>query len=250
MNLIFTREWKTELTDLEQVFKHSLLPWWDNIDNYVSELRNDLTWTILPPVVMSIYKYAGHNRQVSIAMSNIFRNCYLAHRIHALIKDDEEGQLHDQELQFRILIGDYLFGHVLKALVDIRADSQVEYFAGMIDEVNQGMLIKHKLNGNCEEVVKRTRAPYYTTAFLTAAKLAGYNNDICKLYQQMGFHFGMSVELGQDLSMNRQAQYHVHECESIFLGISQRNSITNSNLEKAIRDLHCHFCSLGEFAVV
>ncbi|MGS0764133.1 hypothetical protein [Syntrophomonas curvata] len=250
MNLIFTRDLKAELADLEQVFKHSLLPWWDNIDNYVNRLKNDFTWTILPPVVMSIYKYTGHNRQLSIAMSNIFRNCYLAHRIHALVKDDEEGQQHDQELQFSILIGDYLFGYVLKALVDTRADSQVDDFTQMIAEVNQGMLVKHKLNGSCEEVAEKTRAPFYATAFLTAAQLAGYDRETCKVYHNMGFHFGMSVELGQDPSLKQQAQFHVHECEKLFIKLNQRDNIANSNLERAIRDLHCHFCDLGEFAVV
>lgn len=250
MNLIFTRDLKTELADLEQVFKHSLLPWWDNIDNYVNRLKNDLTWTILPPVVMSIYKYTGHNRQLSIAMSNIFRNCYLAHRIHALIKDDEEGQQHDQELQFNILIGDYLFGYVLKALVDTRADSQVNDFSKMIADVNQGMLVKHKLNGSCAEVTEKTRAPFYATAFLTAAQLAGYDSEICRSYHQMGFHFGMSVEMGQDPALKQQAQFHVHECEKLFLKINKRNNISNSNLEKAIKDLHSLFCDMGEFAVV
>ena len=113
MNLLFTRDLKTELADLEQVFKHSLLPWWDNIDNYVKKLQNDLTWVILPPAVMSIYQYTGHSRQLSISMSSIFRNCYLAHRIHGLVKDDEEGQQYDQDLQFNILLGDYISGRVL-----------------------------------------------------------------------------------------------------------------------------------------
>jgi hypothetical protein len=250
MNLIFTRELKAELADLEQAFKHSHLPWWDNIDNYVNRLKNDFTWVILPPVVMSIYKYTGHNRQLSIAMSNIFRNCYLAHRIHALVKDDEEGQQHDRELQFSILLGDYLFGYVLKALVDTRADSQVDDFTQMIAEVNQGMLVKHKLSGSYEEVAAKTRAPFYATAFLTAAQLAGYDSEICKAYHKMGFHFGMSMELGQAPSLKQRAQFHVHECEKFFVKVNQRNNIANSNLERAIRDLHCHFYDRGEFAVV
>lgn len=250
MNLIYTRDLKNELADLEQAFKHSLLPWWDNIDYYVNRLKNDLTWTILPPVVMSIYKYTGHNRQLSIAMSNILRNCYLAHRIHALVKDDEEGQQHNQELQFSILIGDYLFGYVLKALVDTRADSQVDDFCTMIAEVNQGMLVKHKLNGSYEEVAQQTRAPFYATAFLTAAQLAGYDSETCRSYRQMGFHFGMSVELGQDQTFKQQTQNHVYECEKLFLKINKRNNISNSSLEKAIKDLHSHFCDMGEFAVI
>lgn len=250
MNLIFTRDLKAELAELEQVFKHSFLPWKDNIDNYVNRLNNDFTWTILPFVVMSIYKYTGHNRQLSIAMSNIFRTCYLSHRIHALVKDDEEGQQHDRELQFNILIGDYLLGYVLKALVDVKADSQLEDFIRMISEINHGMLVKHKLNGSCEEVAEKTRAPFYATAFLTAAQLAGYDRETCKLYHNMGFHFGMSAELGQDPSLRQQTQFHAYECERLFIKLNQRDNIANSNLEGAIRELRCHFCDLGAFAVV
>lgn len=250
MNFPLNRELKTEPVDLEQVFKHRLLSRRDNIDNYVNGLKDDFTWTILPSVVIIIYKYAGHNRQLSIAMSDIFRNCYLAHRIHALVKDDEEGQQHDRELQFSILIGDYLFGYVVKALVDIRADSQVEAFTQMIAEVNQGMLVKHKLNGSCEEVAEKTRAPFYATAFLTAAQLAGYDRETCKAYHNMGFHFGMSVELGQEPSLKQQSQFHVHECDKLFIKLYQRANIVGSNLEKAIRHLHFPFCDLGAFAVV
>jgi hypothetical protein len=250
MNLLFTRELKKELADLEQVFKCSLLPWWDSIDDYVKALENDLTWVVLPPVVMSIYTYTGHNRQLAIIMSNIFRNCYLAHRIHDLVKDDEEGQQHNQELQFNILIGDYISGHVLKALVDLQADRLVSFFAEMITEINQGLLIKHKLNGTYVEVVEKTRVPYYTTAFLTAARLAGFDDEICQSYCQMGYHFAMALELGQDSAYSHMGQAHIHECEKIFAGLNKRSNSTNSNLEKAIKELHNHFCSIEQSAVV
>ena len=250
MNLLFTRDLKTELADLEQVFKHSLLPWWDNIDNYVEDLKNDLTWMILPPVVMSIYQYAGHSRQLSIAMSNIFRNCYLAHRIHGLVKDDEEGQQYNQDLQFNILIGDYISGRVLKALVETKTDHLLSDFAEMIADVNQGMVIKHKLDSSFSKIIETTRVPFYATAFLTAAKLAGYDAEFCKFYRQMGYHFGMSVELGQDSISHQQAQSHVHQCEKLFLKINKHSNSSNSSLEKAIRELHSQFCGLEEFAVV
>ena len=250
MNLLFTRELKKELADLEQVFKYSLLPWWDSIDDYVKALENDLTWVILPPVVMSIYTFTGHNRQLAIIISNIFRNCYLAHRIHDLVKDDEEGQQHNQELQFNILIGDYIFGNVLKALVDIKADRLVGFFAEMIAEVNQGLLIKHKLNGNYEEVVEKTRAPYYATAFLIAARLAGYDDKTCQSYRQMGYHFAMSIELGQDPAYCSLAQTHVHECEKIFISLNKHSNSANSSLEKAIKEVHNHLCGMEESAVV
>lgn len=250
MNLLFTRDLKTELADLEQVFKHSLLPWWDNIDNYVEDLKNDLTWMILPPVVMSIYQYTGHSRQLSISMSSIFRNCYLSHRIHALVKDDEEGQQYDQDLQFNILLGDYISGRVLKALVETKTDHILNDLAQMIAEVNQGMVIKHKLNGGFNQIIEATRAPFYATAFLTAAKLAAYDNECCQSYRQMGYHFGMSIELGQDTVSQQQVQNHMHKCEKLFVQISKRGHSSNSSLENAIRELHSHFCGMEEFAVV
>jgi hypothetical protein len=250
MNLLFTRDLKTELADLEQVFKHSLLPWWDNIDIYVENLKTDLTWIILPPVVMSIYQFAGHSRQLSIAMSSIFRNCYLAHRIHGLIKDDEEGQQYSQNLQFNILIGDYISGLVLKALVETKTDHLLNDFAEMIADVNEGMVIKHKLDASFSKIIETTRAPFYATAFLTAAKLAGYSAEWYQFYYQMGYHFGMCIELGQDPIFHQQAQSHVHQCEQLFLKINKRSNISNSNLEKAIRELHSQFCGMEEFAVV
>lgn len=250
MNLLFTRDLKAELADLEQVFKHSLLPWWDNINNYVGKLKDDLTWTILPSVVMSIYQYTGHSRQLSIAMSSIFRNSYLAHRVHALVKDDEEGQQYDQDLQFNILIGDYISGRVLKGLVETKTDHLLNDFAEMTAEINQGMVIKHKLNGSFIQIVETTRVPLYVTAFLTAAKLAGYDAECCEIYRQMGYHLGMSIELGQDPVFHQQAHDHFHKCEKLFLKINNKRNVSNSSLEKAIRELHDHFFSMEESAVV
>ena len=245
----FTRDLITEMADLEKAFKYSLQPWWDSINSYVNDLKNDLTWTILPLAVMSIYKYVGHNRQFCITMSNIFRYCYLAHRIHALVKDDEEGQQHDRQLQFNILIGDYISGYILKALVDIQADSQVNNFAVMIAEVNEGMVIGQKLNGNCTEVIQKTRVPFYATAFLTAAQLAGYDAQTSSLYQKMGFHLGMSLELGQ-VGLIKAAVDHFRQCQAMFMQINQRNYRPNSNLEKALNDLDSYFCHQGAYMAI
>ena len=91
--------------------------------------------------------------------------------------------------------------------------------------------------------------PFYATAFLTAAKLAGYDVECCQSYRQMGYHFGMSIELGQEPISHQHAQSHMHKCEQIFVKINRGNS-SNSSLEKAIRELHSHVCGMEEFAVV
>ncbi|MGI5912045.1 MAG: hypothetical protein ACOX6E_05635 [Syntrophomonadaceae bacterium] len=251
MNLTFIWEQKAEMNDLERLFNNSFSPWWDHVNSHINKLKNDITWNVLPLAVMSVYKYAGHNRQMSIAMSNVFRNCYLAHSIHASVRDDDEGQQYDQELHYNILIGDYVSGYILKNLVELNQESIVGEFAIMISKINQGMLIKHKLCGDYCEVIRTTRAPFYETAFLTAARLAGHDIKVCNLYNQMGFNLGMSIELGQSQEFRDRAQTYFHECETLFHKINRKNNNPNSNLEKAIKDLHYHFYNdVGESAVI
>lgn len=250
MKQIFARDFRTEILELDVVFKNSLLPWWEDISEYVKKLDDDITWNMLPLVVLGIYRFNGLDRQISIAMANIFKTLYLANSIHALVKDDNEGQEHNQKLQFSILLGDYIFGRMLKLLVEAKADHLVGVFAHMMAEINEGMVLQHKYNIDHLEVVEKTRGPLYMRAFETAAQLSGSNEENQERYRQMGLALGMSIELLAFDFLNQELHDYVHRTEQIFKVIKQQKNSSNSTLEKVISKLHGLLYNINGFAVV
>jgi len=247
--LSFIRELDNEVSEIDLRFRQGLLPWWDDLLPYVDGLREDFTWNALPPLVLAAYGSAGLSRQVALAMANVFKTLHLANYIYCLAKDEEEGQGHDQELQFSILIADYLFGHVLKQLVLAETAHLLKYFSDMVADINEGLVWQHKMGLSAQEVLIKTRAPLYTTAFLTAAELAGMDDENKLLYAKLGFNYGMALELLQDHHYYNEAETYYNECRQLFrrLNLDSAGSII---LEKLLTEMYLYSCDVEKAAVV
>ncbi len=211
----FTRDLSSELVDMDGVFKASILPWWQEIQTYLELIRLDHTWRTLPAVVFSIYRSTGLNREFCVSMANIFKILYLSVFIHELIKDDDEGQEYNQDMQFSILIGDYMFGRILALLIEAEADMLLPTFADMICEINEGMVSRYKLGGSPEKFVESTRASLYKNAFLTAAHCAGKNVEEQEFYKQAGYKLGMAIEFSKDEVFRDGALSYLEESEKL-----------------------------------
>jgi geranylgeranyl pyrophosphate synthase len=195
MESIFTKEMQADLLEVDNSFKKSLSPWWEEISGYVPEAQQDISFRLLPAMVIDAYRFLGLERDLALQMANMFKTIYLASKIHVLIGDDEEGQQHNQELQFSILIGDYIFGRVLKLLLETHTDQLLHMFAAMICQINEGLIVKYKSAADLDEVLAQTRAPFYHYAFLSAAKMAGMGPGDAELYGKIGHNIGMALEL-------------------------------------------------------
>lgn len=250
MNSVFSREIKADLPEVDQKFRDSLLPWWDDMSVYYNQMQDDFTWRVLPAVVLNIYKHFGHNRSLSIAMASIFKTIYFSNCIHAVIKDDEEGQQHDDVLQFAILIGDYIFGTVLKSLVQSGTTNLVGVLSDMMCELNEGMVLKYKLAAEPKKVLEKTRAPLYGTAFLTAARLSGQTREDQESYYQMGHNLGMSIELIGTHEHLQDARHYIHKAEILMGRCNHYAGKPSTVMEKAIRELHLVICGFDKVAVV
>lgn len=250
MKFNFTRDLDAELFELGKHFKKSLLPWWDDIYVYLDRINNDFTWNTMPALVLSVYKYLGINKELTIAMTNIFKTIFFTNSIHAIVQDDEEGQKYDQDLQFNILIGDYVFGRVLKLLFEAKAVHFLEDFADMICSINEGMVMEHKLHAGYEQILLKTRAPLYELAFYTAAELADLEEEQQELFGTMGLKLGMGIELLAYSSCRDEALAYIHEGQRLFIHLNQQKNPRHTVLEKAINELHACICQLDKVAAV
>lgn len=250
MNLAIPMEIKGELAEVEKMFRDNFSPWWNYMNIYIDSLQDDLTWNIMPVVVLSVNKYFSLDRRVSIALATVFKSVYFSNHVHLLIKDDEEGQIHDNNLQFAILTGDYIYGTILKTLVRAGASNLLGAFSDLISELNEGMVLKYKLAASPVAVMAKTRAPFYANAFLFAASLSGQTAENQEAYRQLGYNLGMSLELLGMSNQLQEARKYVHNTEILIKRCNDFTARPNAFLESVISKLYLIIGRVQKVAVV
>ena len=237
MEFIFTKDIQTELQEVDTTFQESLLPWWDEISAYMPDVEKDLGFKLLPVMVINAYRYLGMDSGLSVQMANLFKTIDFASKIHVLVKDDDEGQKHNQEMQFAILIGDYIFGKVLKLLLETQADKLLEMFASMIGTINEGLIIEYKLNSVLEQVLTKTRAPLYHNAFLSAAKMAGLTPEIAEVYAQIGLNLGIALELNFIYGQKHSGYAYLDKAQQLLQLLNKNEIPQYDSLEKLVSEI-------------
>jgi len=237
MDSILTIDIQTDLQEVDQTFRSSLLPWWDEISAYLPIVDKNLGSKLLPVMVINAYRYLGLERDLSIQMANLFKTIDFASKIHVLVKDDDEGQKHSQEMQFTILIGDYIFGRVLKLLVETQTDHLLYMFATMIGRINEGLIIEHKFKCGLEQVLIQTRAPLYHDAFLSAAKMAQLAPDSADIYGEVGHNLGIALELFYIYGQKTSGHTYLDRAKELLLLLNKNEISQFESLENLIFEM-------------
>ncbi|HNX27828.1 MAG TPA: hypothetical protein PKN87_00255 [Syntrophomonadaceae bacterium] len=249
MDLLNSRESYDELLEIDKVFKATIEPWWESTYVYYLQIKEDTTWKALTPVVAAAYKYLGCDNK-SIIFTNIFHTAYFSNYIHAAIGDEEEGQEHNREMQFSILIGDFLSGRLLKLLVDADNNKLMVPFAAMICTMNEGRVLKHKMKASTEQVIEKINGSLYAMIFLSAALITQKDAEFCEIYRQLGFNLGMALELSNDSASLNQAYKYLTATQGLFKQINQQYRKQNSLLENIISEISQIMADIETAAVV
>jgi hypothetical protein len=249
MNLQFPKELSQELLEADRLFYQSIMPWWPRIQTSIELIKLDKTWNAMPGVVYGLYRDLGFKKDFCIAMTNIFKINYLASFIHEIVKGEEEGQEYNRDMQFHILIGDFLFGKMLSLLIKADADILIPFFTEMICEISEGMVSFYKLGAIHNEYIDKTKASYYKTAFLTAAASAGKPCHEQDLYKQAGHKLGMAIELLLNEADNGTVKSLLEESERL-LNSCHNSKYKNSILAMVYKQLRAEFNKAEELAAV
>lgn len=250
-NLTFYKEFKQELLEIDYHFHNYLNSWWEDIYNYTYTLEEDLLWQSIPEFVLLAYDYFGVEQDLSIKMAVIFKMVYLSNHIHAHIKDDEEGQAYNQELQFTILIGDYLFGQIMKLLLEVGAVKVVDAFTDMMGEISEGYIIKNKIDASAIEVLEKTEASYYSTAFFTAARLSGITSERdLILIKELGLSLGMIMYLILNNRTHNEINDYMLKINQLYNLVNHNKGNDKSFLPKAIIKLNEFLGNQSKAAVI
>lgn len=249
MNWGFTRGLQEELLLVETSFKTYLNPWWKEVEMYYERLKDDVTFAMLPALTLSVYRHVGHDLFTSTTLATISKIIYFSNSIHEHIKDDEEGQKPDRELQFSILIGDYMLGQVLNILVDERLDVLLPLFSNMMAEVNQGLIEKYKMNLDWRQGIEKSRMPIYRIVFASAARLAQADAKEEERLSKLGYHAGMAIELCKKADYYETARSHAQQAQSIYLQ-GKPDSIYPDYLFNIIRGFSEVLCTAEQAAAI
>lgn len=249
MNWGFTRGLQEELLQVEASFKTCLDPWWKEVENYYEQLKDDDTFVMLPALTLSVYRHMGHDLSTSITLATISKIIYFSNSIHEHVKDDEEGQKPDQDLQFSILIGDYMLGQVLSILVDEQLDILLPMFSDLMAEVNEGLIAKYKMNLDWQEGMEKSRMPIYRIVFMSAARLAQAGLKEEERLAYLGYHAGMTVELCKETAYYDTARSHAQQAENLVLQGKCEN-IYPDYLYNIVRGFNQVLCTAEQAAAI
>lgn len=216
MNWGLTRSFEEDLALVDKYYRNSLRPWWGEVEKHHQRLEEDTAFMVLPALAISVFRDMGNSRDTSLTIGHIIKLICLSNFIHEEVKDDDEGQTQDSEMQFSILIGDYILGQVLDIIIDQQLDSLIKMFAEMMAAVSQGLTEKYKMDLDWQEVVERSRLPLYRTVFQAAGRVAGAGSNTEVWLDSLGYNLGMAVELGKDLRFREEARRFAGRAEEMF----------------------------------
>ena len=246
MEYLFAHDYRHQLNEVERYFKAGMLKPWPEINTYINRLEGDTTWDHLSLMTMVFYEHLSIDQRLSTVMAYIYKNLYLAQSIHCGVKDDEEGQEYNQDLQFAILIGDYTFGYIMQLLLENKAEKVLDSLSAMICTISEGLVRKHQQAWNHIREVEEIKAPLYATAFQTAAQLAGGGQE--SAYYRLGHDIGMAVEL-LHLGINQQVDKYIHSSFEILSSLKEGNACYGVMM-KVINELHDLACNQDHAAVI
>lgn len=222
--------------------------WADRLEPYVEAADRDSTFVCMPLLVNKAFRFLGNEPGVSIAMADIFKAVYFSNTINLSLGDEAEGQSYDRQMQFGILIADYLFGRVLKALMDLDAAWLLGDFANMMAEINEGFVLQHCLDADAGTVIEKTRIPLYTTAFYAAGRLAGCDGESARAYSRIGGSLGMAMELYS--IGDPKCRQHLLEANAMLQSLNIRNRNFEHDLCRLVDVLAGEFVPDSQIAAV
>ncbi|HHW61207.1 MAG TPA: hypothetical protein GX404_04810, partial [Syntrophomonadaceae bacterium] len=76
MKYIFSRDMHLDLWSVDRMFQYGLGSWWDELITYINEMEGDPTFNVLPAATIIAYRNLGLEKELSVAMANIFKTLY------------------------------------------------------------------------------------------------------------------------------------------------------------------------------
>lgn len=214
----------TELKETDRVLQEILQPWAEDLGKYSESVEREIHWTALPALTVAINRHFTNYGQRGGCLAAIFSLLFVADYIGCQVKDDEEGQEYNRDLQFAILIADLIFGQAVKLLSSINGHGLLGILTDMMCIINEGHVMRRISNGeDDQEILAREKASFYKYSFLAAAKANGCGALECKFYEDLGYDVGMAITL-YDSGMKAAGLAFLERVKSLLAGYRSCNN--------------------------
>lgn len=197
-----------EITRMNRYMIECTNKWRTELAPIMHSLHNNRHWQALPYHTMALNRTLGSSVDDAARMGTIFRLFVLSDHIHSLVRDDSEGQIYDESLQFHILIGDLLYGSALGLLCQRGWDSLMPVLANMIVAINEGhTLALVEPTGDPFKLASLEWGSYYRTAFRAAGLVNNLHPDLIEHLDAIGLDLGLSMINSDTSSVNARAYF-------------------------------------------
>jgi hypothetical protein len=177
--------------------------------------RREATYVYVSSLVVSVYTWLRHDPDCVRDMAFLFETLYFSRALHLRVQDAEEGQRHDKQLQFFVLLGDYYMGQALQLLTDRGAASLISHFSHILAVGSEGMVLHFKYGRPEEETLDKTHGALYQGIFYSADRLR--SSEPVEDYARLGYHIGMALELG--LRDKPEQLWHQQQLEPLYAAL-------------------------------
>lgn len=228
------KEWDSLSEELSRVKResHFLLKLKNRrLTDFISLELEDPPMEALPALVLAgalhSFKSHGDNPDGNLAekvygMASIFQLVYLTSEVHRRIGDEEGAECHNPpNYYFPVLIGDYIYGRLLRRLCEIGCCERLPRLASVICDMNEGALKRKELaesrsgDENALAVIDQEYGSLFKEAGLVGLWLGGGDPRSEEPFGEMSRYIGTALgamEHGFDLQLintcRREAVYH------------------------------------------
>ena len=155
-------------------------------------LNGDEGWQDLLSLIVLVYRLYGLPRERASFMAALMSLLRFSGHLHGRIEDGMQGL--DRQVQNRLLVGDMLMARALDLLARDEAHTLIDYFAGLVIHVSEGMVHRLRQGEPDRASIAGTEAPWYEAAFYSAARLAGQDGEPLEAAGRLGYKLGMLAE--------------------------------------------------------
>lgn len=157
---------------------------------------------VLPALVILSARSFSYNHPRVICMASMVQMMFLSSSIHNQIMDDGEESLvkTQPEPQYPALVGDLVYGKVLRLLCEANCVEMLPWLAGVICDMNDAAVARlqagktGRLNSEFKlEYLRREYAALFGVAGRIGASLAGAEKDQIHNMTQIGMNLGMII---------------------------------------------------------
>lgn len=156
---------------------------------------NHLELNLCPAVVFAVTRALAKEGLKMLPLASLFQYIFLSDKVHRLVTD---GDISEDERQYPILVGDYLFGQAFQKLCQKDLFPHLKEFTKLIEEMNEGVIQRWSLKNKQISlddyilILSKEKASILELAAKMTAEVNGAREIVTNRLESFGYNIGMA----------------------------------------------------------